>query len=212
MNYLLVLIDDYVAITRPALHLAKFTVRNLIPYQITSSILVCFIAKCIPFFLATGSLDCEPSLLFAMFVLTITTVLLIPCVILKIIIFYKSYKIINGTDQQEVAIELDNLAIDDDNGVRVHATEEAIAKRERAAMRALMYSVLPLLILYIPEIIAYISSFACIKIYSNEKEECTGNFLKVKPFMTEYTALHGIIQPICFLVLSDEFWEAWNNR
>ena len=97
-----------------------------------------------------------------------------------------------------------------DDELRVHATEEAIAKLDKEAMRALMFSVLSLLAVYVPRLLFSFSTFVCSKLHPREQEKC--NFTETWPIFTEYTALHGIIQPASFLWFSDQFWTAWKNR
>ena len=69
-----------------------------------------------------------------------------------------------------------------------------------------MFSVLSLLILYVPRIIFEFSTVVCSKMYPAEKEKC--NYSEAKPFFTELTSLHGIVQPLIFLWFCDHFWSA----
>ena len=74
-----------------------------------------------------------------------------------------------------------------------------------------MTSVISLAILYIPQILFDFSIFVCLKTHSSEKEKC--DFLEgMRPFVTEFAAMYGIIQPVIFLWLCDQFWFAWDNR
>ena len=231
-NYLLALIDNYVAITRYDLHRAKFTVRNVVPCQIGFTVVVCAFAKFL-YIVGVVALDCKPSLQARMFLITILVLLIVPCVILKILIFIKMQDIIphfthpndHEVIEREADLNLDNnndvsssgsstlstQANVDSGEIRVHATEETIAKLEREAMRALMFSVLSLIILYVPRILYEFSTFVCTKLHHPlEKEKC--NFLEARPFFAEFTALHGIIQPVSFLWFCDQFWSVWKNR
>jgi hypothetical protein len=173
-----------------------------------------------------------------MFVLTPLVLLIVPCVVLKIAVFIKTQQDIiphpssnasvdgdsgsNEDHQLEVAAvqgRRNAVAVatddDDEETMRVHATEETIAKLEKEAMRALMFSVLSLLVIYIPRVLFNFSTFICSKLHqqpheNKELEKC--NFLEAWPIFTEYTALHGIIQPAAFLFFSEQFRTAWKNR
>ena len=116
-----------------------------------------------------------PSLLARIFLITTLVLLIVPCVILKILIFIKLQDIIphftrpngheviemeadsnsdNNNDPSSSGSSTSSTQANVDSGeIRVHATEETIAKLEREAMRALMFSVLSLLILYVPRIL-----------------------------------------------------------
>ena len=236
VNYLLVLIDNYIAISRPVWHLTRCTIRNVIPCQIGSNLLVCLIAKFF-YFIGLITLSCEPTLKSRVLGVSTLTILITSCVILKIIIFIKTKKIIspntnNLQNHNDDDDEADNIEIGEtlnsaapdaiilalappppppiNNELRVHTTEDTISKQEKKAMRALMFSVISLLVIYIPRLLLALSEFICTKIHGNNNEKC--NFLDARPFMAEFTALHGIVQPISFLCLCDQFWAAWNNR
>ena len=235
-NYLLVLIDNYVAITRNALHRSKFTVRNVIPCQIGFTVVVCGLAKII-YIMGVVALDCAPSFQARMSLITTLVFLIVFCVILKIVIFIKTQRVEiispvsslhpNSKNEKNEEIEMEALnretsnqspngsasstqANVDSGGIRVHATEEAIVKRQREEMKALRYSVLPLLALYVPRIIFVCSTVVCSKMYPAEKEKC--NYSEAKPFFTELTSLHGIVQPLIYLWFCNHFWTAWKNR
>ena len=223
LNYLLVLVDNYVAITRPALHLTRFTVRNVVPFQIGLTIFVCCIAKLL-YIVGVLQLSCEPYFQSRILGISTLALLIVSCAILKIVIFIKTKKIISGSNQSgassvddiEMAGDLDRKPgannQQQQQQLRAHTTEEATAKQEKKAMRALMFSVISLLIVYIPRLLFALSEYICIKIHPGEEEEGKCNFLDARPFMAEFTALHGIIQPIFFLRLCDQFWTAWHNR
>ena len=243
-NYLLALIDNYVAITRNDLHRAKFTVRNVVPCQIGFTVVVCAFAKFL-FLIGAVPLDCSPSIPTRMFVLTTLVLLIVPCVVLKIAIFIKTQQEIiphhpnsssssassggdscNSIEDQEVlegaAVGIQGPTVaaanDEEETMRVHATQAAIAKLEKEAMRALMFSVLSLLVIYIPRVLFNVSTFVCTKLVvvvdpnQTERRDEKCNFLEAWPIFTEYTALHGIIQPAAFLWFSDQFRTAWKNR
>lgn len=198
-NYLLVLIDNYVAITRPDFHRAKFTVRNVVPCQIGFNLVVCSIAN-ILYLVDEEALDCKPSYQARMLINATLASLFFPCVILKLIIFIKTRnKNSNIRSSQSTAGE-----------IRIHATQEAIVKREREAMKALMLSVLSLAILYAPRILFEMYTFVCSKMNPLEKEKC--NFVEMQPIFSGILSLYSIIQPLIFLWFCGQFWTAWNNR
>ena len=242
-NYLLALIDNYVAITRYDLHRAKFTVRNVVPCQIGFTAVVCAFAKFL-FLIGAVPLDCSPSIPTRMFVLTTLVLLIVPCVVLKIAIFIKTQQEIiphhpnssssssassGGDSCSSIEDQLEGAAVgiqgppvapgnEEEETMRVHATQAAIAKLEKEAMRALMFSVLSLLVIYIPRVLFNVSTFVCAKLVvvvdpnQTERRDEKCNFLDAWPIFTEYTALHGIIQPTAFLWFSDQFRTAWKNR
>ena len=216
LNYLLVLVDNYVAITRPALHLTRFTVRNVLPCQIALNIFVCFIAK---FLIVIGAvaLNCQPSAELRLMVNAILAILIATCVVLKVLIYVKTRRSDttdhrHHDDNNRNAIEMNDAEVGGRTGLRANATDQAtIAKRDKKAMRALMISVLTLLAIYIPRTMLALYTFICVKWNGLiAEEECS--FLDARPYLTEFTALHGIIQPVSFLCLYDQFWTSWKNR
>ena len=201
-NYLLVLVDNYFAISHTDYHRTKFTTGNVIPCQIVFTISVSAIAKFL-YLVGVVPLDCKPSIPAHMCVITTLFLLITSCVVLKIIIYVKTKDVPHQSQHVKMnteEIELNPVGVDE---VRVHANEQAIFKREKEAMRALMISVLSLAVLYIPRISFTFTSFICSQMYPLEKEEC--NFLEVRPFFNELAALHGIIQPAIFLWFCDQF-------
>ena len=201
--YLLVLIDNYVAITRNDWHRAKCTVRNIVPCQIAITILFCLIAKFL-YVVGIVPLDCNPSIPANMFMVTTFSLLIVPCVILKIAIYIKTE--IDSSSSEPTVQEAVFLHSSE---IRVHVTDETVAKREKEAVRALMFSVLAVLIIYIPRILFTVSTFVCSKLNPLEKDKC--NFLNARPFINEFAALHGIIQPLIFLWFCEQFRTAWKN-
>ena len=234
INYLLVLVDYYVAVTRSALHRRRFTVWNVVPCQIGLSILVCVVAKLL-YIVGTVPLDCrpKPSFLARMFAIAIMAVLVIPCAIFMILVFLKSNQITPLTPDQVIAddsmTQVGSVNSDSGNSSTLIETDEdeakptmtadqirirvANAKRERDTVHAIMIlcTAHAIAILYIPQILFDFSIFVCLKTHSSEKEKC--DFLeRMRPFVTEFAALYGIIQPVIFLWLCDQFWFAWDNR
>jgi hypothetical protein len=138
-----------------------------------------------------------------MFIVTTLSVLIVPCVVLKIAIYIQTRDI-------EFELTVQDEAEFHAGEIRIHVTDETVAKREKEAMRALMISVLAILIIYIPRILFTVSTFVCSKLNPVEKEKC--NFLNARPFINEFAALHGIIQPVIFLWFCDQFRTAWKYR
>jgi hypothetical protein len=165
-----------------------------------------------------------------MFAIAIIAVLVIPCAIFMILVFIKSNQITPITPDQVLAedsmTQVGSVNSDSGNSSTLIETDEdeeptmtadqirirvANAKRERETVQAIMISVVSLAILYIPQVLYDFSIFVCLKMNSSEKEKC--DFLEgMRPFVTEFAALYGIIQPAIFLWLCDQFWFAWDNR
>ena len=207
-------------------HRAKFTVRNVVPCQIGFSFVVCSIAKFL-YIVGVVTFDCKPSFYDRMLLNTTLALLVVPCVILKITIFIRTQDItLRSTiypNTNERVEDINHLNSDNINSsresapsiranaeIRVHATEETIGKWDRESMKALMFCVLSLLILYVPRILFEFSTFVCSKLIPFQKEMC--NFVEARTFFIEFTSLHGVIQPLIFLWFCDQFWTAWNNR
>ena len=276
-NFLLVLIDNYVAITRNALHRAKFTIRNVAPCQIGFTVVVCALAKFL-YIVGVVALDCSPSVSTRIFELTSLVVLIVPCVVLKIVIFIKTHdnndvippqqqqppmpaaqhdNIINSPSAAAAAtedegIEMNNFKpeinassdsslsstesapppsppprnqVDNDQEqkschasgeIRFHRAptfDEAIGKRSGKETLRVILNVISLLIIYIPRMVFELCTLLCSQLYPvmEQDAQCL-HFLEARPFFTEYTALHGIIQPLIFLSFCDQFWTAWKNR
>lgn len=201
-NYLLALIDNYVSIKWPVQYKDCFTLRNVIPCQIVFNILFC-VAKFFFVFRPTEPNLCEPSIEIGMIGNSVLFILVSACTVLKMLIFKetKAFYVRRRNRRPSRGSVIDSQST---------GTENAGGEAERKELLTLMFSVLTLLIIYIPRFLFALSSFVCSHLYPLDKEQCA--FIEARPFMAEYTALHGIIQPIVYLCLCDQFWTAWKNR
>ena len=234
-NYLLVLIDYYIEITRPVWHLSKCTVSNVIPCQIGFTLLVCLIAKFF-YFIGCCLLTVEETEMMGLITLIL---LILSCVTLKIALFIRIITLNNKrqceeeAEQQEEQIEMDTFvtysatstaAIIEVAAVLppaaaaagpVYDCDAERAVMEKEAMYALMLSLLPsLLIVYIPRTLIFVySTLICPQMCDNRQEaEMQCYAIEKNPFIAGYTALHGIMQPMCFVWLCDQFRTAWQNQ
>ena len=143
----------------------------------------------------------------------IVVILIAVCVVLKVLIYVRTRRSDttdhrHHDDYNRNEIEMNDVEVGGRTGLRANATDQAtIAKWDKKAMRALMISVLTLLAIYIPRTMLALYTFICVKWNGPlAEEECS--FLDERPYLTEFTALHGIIQPLSFLCLYDQFWTA----